>query len=378
MFSDDPTRDLLIKTADEWFKGIIWSTIISFVGTVMQNVHPLDRLPTHTVNIRRQEKIPRKWILRSKWMYKKVAVLFAIGGIVGVGIFEVMSNMAETAIRARDEAVLASTVSKAGNAATSAYMAQGAAGKAQERANAADEASGKANNSALLAQQHATKIGDELTKEIAQEQVAEQKLESEKLKRLKLAASLMPRQFFGQSGVSKRLSSLPPIRVVLVYVEDEESKQYAEQIAWVFAQSGWQFFGRSIPRDKLSPGVSVTYGRNWSKLPPAPPTSSTRERRQLDAEYFAQRETTAQEKARDVARIFSDAGVEMSNRADFAPEMQNVDGMHEEPPTTLLIGIGPRAYLEIGESLKELGKGVWGNRTKIPLEPPEDRNSGKP
>jgi hypothetical protein len=106
LLASDPVRDALISKSDLFFWGLVSSTAILFVGVMMEEFHPLDRLPTHDVNIRTKVRNPRKWIIRSKFLYAKLALLVVVGGLAGEGIFEYLASRAETEIRQHDEEIV--------------------------------------------------------------------------------------------------------------------------------------------------------------------------------------------------------------------------------------------------------------------------------
>jgi hypothetical protein len=121
---DDVARALLIKKADGYFWGLIWSTVILLFGAIMEEVHPLSRLPTHNVNARTHLRTPRRGVLRSKKAYGILAVVFVVGGIAGEGIFEYLGAKAETAVRNFDNAIAVKAEGEAGDAARSAHDAK--------------------------------------------------------------------------------------------------------------------------------------------------------------------------------------------------------------------------------------------------------------
>ena len=220
-----------------------------------------------------------------------------------------------------------------------ANAAKGEAEEAQKKALVADTHAAKANLSALQAEVHANAIGDELKNETDREQAAERQLEGEKVKRLKLAASLSRREVFDQSGIIGRLSTTPPHRVILLYADDREAKQYAEEIAWIFLALKWPYFGRVVDEDRVAPGVSIGCGEYIGK--PASPQDWVQPIHEL---------TQGREIASKLRVIFADAHVELS-------ENQHVDTETalEETPSTLLIGVGPKMDTELTEALRELG-----------------------
>jgi hypothetical protein len=72
---------------------------------------------------------------------------------------------------------------------------------------------------------------------------AREQIESERLKRVKLAASPLPRHVFDQSGLINLLSSENPRLVRFVYLDESEPRNLAEQLAAVFSALHWRFLG---------------------------------------------------------------------------------------------------------------------------------------
>jgi hypothetical protein len=137
--SDDAARALLVAKADKWFWGLIWSTVTLLVGCLMEEIHPLNRLHTHNVNTRTRVRSARIWVIRSKWLYAKFAVLLVIGGIAGEGFCEFFGAKAESAVRNFDNGVAIRAGAAAKSAADDAKDAQDAASDAQDSADAANK-----------------------------------------------------------------------------------------------------------------------------------------------------------------------------------------------------------------------------------------------
>lgn len=131
MLPPDLVRAKLIEAADGYFRGLIWSTIVLFLGVIMEEWNPLQRLPTHTINTRTRVRVPRKRVIRSKKTYAKLAILFVVLGIAGEGTFEYLASRAETAIRSHDNVKLGEAIVQAG-------VASEKAAEADERAKASE------------------------------------------------------------------------------------------------------------------------------------------------------------------------------------------------------------------------------------------------
>lgn len=144
MDSSVAARALLISKADGFFWGLIGSTIILFVGAIMEYVHPLNRLPTHNVNTRTHARTPRNWVIRSQSAWHNIAIVFVVVGIGGEGVFEYLGARAESAVRNFDNRIAVQAETDAGNAEISAKNAAAAAivakGKADDVGKEADAA----------------------------------------------------------------------------------------------------------------------------------------------------------------------------------------------------------------------------------------------
>lgn len=297
-------------------------------------------------------------------------VVFGVFGELAVGLVITHINgqlrTKNSEMRSDSDQLLALVTEVAGDANTSAQKAGVAASGATCDANLAKASS-------LEAKQHATEIGNELEKETEREQAAERQLEGERIKRLRLAVSLRDRELYDQSGIITQLSSLPPHRVIFVYLNESEPRQFAEQIAVVFSVLKWPFVGRPISDDSaFFPGVSITSGY---RLP--------RSGSSADIMREMQEQEAGITLAETLQKVFADAHVDLAAN-------QFTGGFRNESPSTILIGIGPKPNTELEEALRELGepeaaplggaKGLkmGGNRVSIPLDPAFKPNSGNP
>ena len=187
------------------------------------------------------------------------------------------------------------------------------------------------------------KLSADLAKEIADAQTRAEKLreqnlavekdlESEKGKRVKLAASLLPRDFFDQSGALAALKSIQPMPVVFTYVNENEPRHMAEQIAWVFWQLGWPFSRTLATEEFIRPGITVGTGF-------APGLRGTVSSNRSLSEQHAL--------VRKVVGVITNSGIEAE--AGF-PE-----GGFTESDGTLVISVGTKPNQEMEEALQSLG-----------------------
>ena len=269
---------------------------------------------------------------------------------------------------------------KAAKAVKDSDDAETKSGNALDQADKAGGAARKAEDSASLAQQHTTAIGNELKKEIEREQAAEKQLEEEKAKRLKLAASLLPRQIFDSTGTANQLLSIsPPRRVVLAYLNESEPRDLTEQIAGIGNLLHWNVFRRPILEDDLPNGVCIFPGKSRSTEITPGEERDRAAHTMWDTQKFAE----------SLAAVLTRQGI--ASRASFvgcipSPEI-------DEPSDTLVIEIGRKPEYEAEEAIHELGPapqitpfaGTPGKGAKIGTEriiltsiPLEDQNGARP
>lgn len=115
------------------------------------------------------------------------------------------------------------------------------------------------------ATEEAKRQAEELKKQNLQTQsdllAANQNLEEERRKRVELAASLLDRDFFDQSGAAARLVPFPPMSVIFEYVDEHEPKKMAEQINFIFESLlHWSTWRRSVNEETIEDGVSISVG----------------------------------------------------------------------------------------------------------------------
>lgn len=160
---DDVARAVLVAKADKWFWGLIGFTLILLVGAIMEELHPLNRLHTHSVNTRTRTRTPRIWVIRSQKAYEIAAVVLVIGGIAGEGFCEFFGAKAEDAVRNFDNEIAIKAGVAAKDALGDATDAQDAASDAQDSSDKADKHAGEAAKKAALAGKEADKLGNEIS-----------------------------------------------------------------------------------------------------------------------------------------------------------------------------------------------------------------------
>ncbi len=151
-------------------------------------------------------------------------------------------------------------------------------------------------------------------------------LEAERRKRVELAASLLPRNFFDQSGALAKLADSPRITILFEYIVGREPKHMAEQINLVLAFLGWPASRRRVAEDVIPDGVTISPGSE-------PPTSSvveTHESWLRDMEIFKQQKSTAIHAAEALRDSLVKCGIDATVGSEG----------HGLPPDTLLISVG--------------------------------------
>ena len=331
---EDRTRDDFQNLSHTFFACVLVSAGVVAVGVAMEGPEIF-----HDLWPRLFQWFTRRSAEKLKKFERTVKKIGAIGwvlvaiGVAGEGVFELLQNRVEGQLQTFNDILLkdarltaARAQVQAGDAATNAQLAQGSANKA--------------GTSASLAQHHADEIGKELRGEIDQEQAAEKQIEDERVKRLKLAASLAPRQILDSTGIANELQSMSPRRVILVYADEREIKDLATQFAGVFTLLHWQFFRASVSEDDLSrlpDGVSVSFGQEIDRA------------LKSDEEYKEINESWANDHLKEsVAKAFSSHGVEVT------PTFTPTSGIRE-PVSTMIVEIGRKPEKEAEDAIRELG-----------------------
>ena len=139
--------------------------------------------------------------------------------------------------------------------AGSAKVASDASASAKLNAKAANNEAGKAQRKADI-------VGERADDLLAKYTAAAANIESEKNKRLALAASLLDREFHDQSGAMAELSRFPPTQVVFDFSDDKEPTKIAEQINFVISGAQhWPMAWRKQNDEKVFwEGIAISPG----------------------------------------------------------------------------------------------------------------------
>jgi hypothetical protein len=280
---DDAARSLLIKKADRYFWGLIWSTLVLLIGAIMEEFRPLNRLVTHNVNTRTRVRTPRVGVLRSQRSYGVLAVVFVVVGIGGEGVFEYLGAKAETTVRDFDNGIAVKAEDEAGDAATSAQnaktdagIAHGLAQSASDIAKPAKETADRAKASADSALRDAhvvdekaillsRKVEDE-NSEIATLEAKRKDLESALVNLAVCNAPRVIRNWQAANGTTwvDPLKPFAGTSAVVFFVSDPESRRAADNITGALRAAGWMVGEPTVSSDNFEDGVLIkSYKPQW-------------------------------------------------------------------------------------------------------------------
>jgi len=261
------------------------------------------------------------------------AVALGVAGefVVGVKIATLNQQLRTDGeqLRSASDQLLALATQEAGGAKTSAERASLAASSAGDSAKEVGRQAHELQNEVI----EANKRIEQLRKDNNE---AEAKLEAEKVKRLELAASLLPRDFRDQSGAIAKLSGFPPVLVFFEYLDEREVTSIGEQINFVAVGLHWKssrFRKHGRPPED---GIKISAGTGSLPRLLSDPTG-IEQQKQLD---------TTVGLCRVLAKVLQDSGLD----AEFAYPSSNV------PIGTILISIGPKPNHAVEEAIRELGK----------------------
>ena len=300
--------------------------MVSVVWEYCEELHDFNRGVVHA---------PERPILLLFAMGLLGAVLVAFG-VTGEVIAEERIETLETCIRA-------------GNDTLSLLLSKEASDANQKAGEANERASKNAWEAAQLRQDVETEKRARLTDA--------QKLEAEKVKRLELAASLLPRELDDQSGVIAKLKSSRPMTVVFEYIDEREPTRMAKQIAFVFWVMGWKFGRKRVDESRIRDGISISAG-DRTDFVPNPPDNSP-----LEKWLFLQRQTLQHEQLK--AGETTEKALQEALASNGIDATLRWDDKYAFPLGTLLIKIGLKPNPTLESTLNELG----GRRpaTNLPL-----------
>ena len=265
-------------------------------------------------------------------------ILFVLGllgaGLVAAGVSgelweESQIAKLETCIRKGDDALFLLLSKEAGDAQKSAHGAAADASTAKEDARISGIAADKAQQKADAV----AKQADDLLNKYVE---AAANLEKEKVKRLELAASLLPRRFWDQSGAIGKLREFPPVSLIFEFPDEEETKSTAEQINFVASNLHWQTCRRRGYTMPLREGIEI--------LPARFRMANPTDRNAWEA--WGRWDSTATALCGALEKALQGSGI------DAECEI----GTHQLPPNTVLVRVGPKTNHVLEEAIKELAR----------------------
>jgi hypothetical protein len=194
---------------------------------------------------------------------------------------------------------------------------------------------------------------------------ADAKLEAEKTKRVRLAASLLPRRFWDQSGTIQKLAALnTKLTVVFEFIDDREATSAAQQIAMVFDLLRWKYMRRHVPETVIRDGITISPGAK-------PPAASERNTIPARMQEWIKQGRIARAASGALAKGLTNSGIEATVESGYDDERFG--------PDTIVIRIGSKPNPVLEDALEELGEPkstaiagsfihTSGNRVSIPDE----------
>ncbi len=165
---------------------------------------------------------------------------------------------------------------------------------------------------------------------------AQTDLENEKKKRLQLAASLLPRYFFDQSGAIAALRKFsPPSLIIFEYLEEHEVRDTAQQINAVFNTLKWEAWRCHEGEDSIKDGVWISFSSSRKHAP------------DMDSAAFLREIESQRELANSLKQSLIASGIEAETEMSIEAEQFSLG--------TLVIRVGPKPNREVEIALRELG-----------------------
>jgi hypothetical protein len=316
---DEEIRQSLLADSNWYLHLLIGFTVLLFVGVIVEEF--AEHFPVrYRVNL--ITGVPYVRFHTGRWIpkVKKVGILMAVLGIAGEGLGEYFAAWSNDIVVDFDRALI-----------TGSQVEAALANQRATQLNIDLEAERKNSRNAqaiLTDSQH--QLVSNLAVEAAKQRAAERSLESEKRKRVELAASLLPRDFWNQSGAISKLAGLPVMKVVFEFTDEGEPRRTAEQINNVLNFVHWTAV-RRCTTESIDDGVTI-----W------PPGLRPEEARIIVP--LLQQATDIADALRDA---LNDSGIE--SRVRPTGPVENI------PLDTLIVRIGAKPNREAEGALKELG-----------------------
>jgi hypothetical protein len=269
-------------------------------------------------------------------------VVIAVG-VLGELRFGSRAAQANAQLRIISEGRLADAEDRLGKAEDRTRQALADAGDASKRAEKASEQAGKATTKAAILEKEAAVLRSQAAELTKANLATESRLTEANQKRVELAASLLPRDFFDQSGAIAKLIPFPPMTVVFEFTNEHEPTAMAEQINFVLKTLHWRAFRKSVDEGLIGDGISISVGLE----PPSsfPPGTPKEERFKSVKPEYRQKRLIGEMAAEALREGIKQCGID----AEIGNDAYGL------PPNTLLVEVGPKPNHALETALKELG-----------------------
>src|ERR1700733_699793 len=348
---DDLVRTDLQDIRQSFFVWLLRSTAVVAIGVILEGPETIrelsEEIERFLFRLSRQISINPVSGLpfirhRLKWR-----LLIAAAGwvLIGVGVvgefgFEIGVSKYDALIQSFDSLLIKQARLESAEADEHAEISEQKAGEANERAAALGITLERERQKTAGYQREniaaQTSLAERLTAAQASAAKSAADLEIEKKKRLELAASLLPREFFDQSGAISILASFPQMHVVFKFPDEREPRRIAEQINFALGAVGWNTWRRRGDEDMLRDGIFILVG--------AHPVVASVVDKQTDEEF---------RKQEAIGKWAEDALRQVVERCGSNVEATKMDP--EFPPNTLVIEVGPKPNHALENALEELG-----------------------
>jgi len=261
-----------------------------------------------------------KWVKSWIRWYARIGILLVVAGVGGELYSEGKASDPQTKLRDLNKWMIAGIESESS--------------RANERASANARETARINVELAQANGRVEALRQQNNESAA-------KIEDEKRKRVELAASLLPRDFWDQSWAIAKLSKFPIMKVQFEFVGEREPRRRSEQIYGMLTTVGWRGSRRHVLDDLIPDGIRISPG---NALPSMPIMLTPQARAEIMGTYWQQVET-----GKAVAEVLRDSLKRCSIDAETGGSAFDL------PTDTLLIEVGLQPNHVLEETLKELG-----------------------
>jgi hypothetical protein len=305
-----------------FFVLLLVCTAIVAIGVVMEEI------------VEHREDKNHAWIVKPEWHAKlaRLGWLLVIIGVVGEGIFEGGTTWVDTILQDFNNTLLAIATDQAGKANERASNNEVEAARLNRKAAQLRKDAGAEKTARLELQGKVTDANGRVEELRKANNKAASDLEEEKRKRLELAASLLPREFWNQSQAMDELAGISPVPVEFEYFDDPEVVSTAEQINFVISQLHWKAVRRRGYEHLIRDGITISPGR-----PSFSPSAGLEEWKQLSILQTVCEKLTKALQGSDLEATFGHiaSGV---------------------PSDTILVSVGRKPNHVLEATIRELGR----------------------